>query len=588
MTERNAKGATELSLKRLLYLVLAVAALGGVFLVVNNQGPEAASTAVSGTASAERAYLGTDLAEPVKAGEGPRVWIAGSSEDGRYGKIFDNVRMFCDDIHFTVAGEGALDAKAMRGLQEQDLVILCHPALDRFTDVAELERLIARGCRVIVAAGLEEGSADAPLRAALGIQSKAGQQECREVTFEKPLLPVQPQRAVYGGESQCAAIEVADDAAVYLRCEEGGVPLLYTHAWREGAVCVINGTFLEDASYLGFLSGAIGALLPDFVYPVFGVKTLFLDNFPPASDAGEQAQQVYGYSSEGFAQEVVWPAFQGVSLRTDTPCTTSVLAIASSPDDFGTQNETLLKTAGEAVLQVGGELAFGARCPKGGEVVCNQGLLDDMSAAFPQYTVQGLVLESGDFSREMLDVPNTDIQVVRSALKNRGTLESDEARRSGKGAPVVLPAVTKGNALEDGNLLAICSAVGSYGLVSHVFDMEDLAASAGDAGAWDSAKEQIGLFESEVLAAVPWLEGRTLSDTFDDVKSYREMDFGWAAEGNRVELDCRGAVQGQAFYYHTDRRIADAEGLAYEDVGGGYYLLRMEEAHAEIVLEEGR
>lgn len=588
MTERNAKGATELSLKRLLYLVLAVAALGGVFLVVNSQGPEAASTAASGASSAERTYLGAGSAGSVQEGEGPRVWIVGSSEDGRYGKIYDNVRMFCEDARLTVAGEGTLDAKAMQELQEQDLVILCHPALDRFTDAAALERLIARGCRVIVAAGLAEGNADAPLRAALGIQSKGGLQECREVAFEKPLLPVQPQRAVYGGESQCTVVEVTDDAAVYLRCEEGGVPLLYTHSWQEGAVCVINGTFLEDASYLGFLSGAIGALLPDFVYPVLGVKTLFLDNFPPTSDADGQAQQVYGYSSEGFAQEVVWPAFQGVSLRTDTPCTTSVLAMASSSDDFGVQNETLLKTAGEAVLQVGGELAFGARCPKGGEVVCSQGLLDDFSTAFPQYTVRGLVLEDGEFSRRMLDVPHTDIQVVRSALENGGTRENGEAWRSGEGAPMVLPAVTEGNALEDGNLLAICSAVGAYGLVSHVFDMEDLAASAGDAGAWDSAKEQIGLFESEVLAAVPWLEGRTLSGTFDDVKSYREMNFSWVPEGNRVKLDCQDAVQGQAFYYHTDRRIVDAEGLAYEDMGGGYYLLRMEAAHAEIVLEEGR
>lgn len=577
-----------MSLKRLLYLVLAVAALGGVFLVVNSQGPDAASTAASGAASAERTYLGGGSVGSVQEGEGPRAWIVGSSEDSRYGKIYDNVRMFCEDARLTVAGEGTLDAKAMQELQEQDLVILCHPALDRFTDAAAFERHIARGSRVIVAAGLAEGSADAPLRAALGIQSKAGQQECREVAFENPLLPVQPQRAVYGGESQCTAIEVTDDAVVYLRCEEGGIPLLYTHPWQEGAVCVINGTFLEDASYLGFLSGAIGALLPDFVYPVLGVKTLFLDNFPPTSDADGQAQQVYGYSSEGFAQEVVWPAFQGVSLRTDTPCTTSVLAMASSSDDFGTQNETLLKTAGEAVLQVGGELAFGARCPKGGEVVCNQGLLDDFSAAFPQYTVRGLVLEDGEFSRRMLDAPNTDIQVVRCALENRGSLENGEAWRSGEGAPMVLPAVTEGNALEDGNLLAICSAVGAYGLVSHVFNMEDLAASAGDSGAWDSAKEQIGLFESEVLAAVPWLEGRTLSGTFDDVKSYRELNFSWVPEGNRVKLDCQDAVQGQAFYYHTDRRIVDAEGLAYEDVGGGYYLLRMEAAHAEIVLEEGR
>lgn len=577
MTEHNEKGSPGLSLKRLLYLVLAVAALGGVFLILNSQGPGAASTDGAGAGSvSERTYFDEGS---VKEGEGPRVWILGDAEDARYGKIFDNVRMFCDDIRLAVAGEGTLDTSVV---QKQDLVIVCHPDLDRFADAAELEKLVARGGRVIMAAGLAQGDEDRTLWQMLGIQAKTGQRECRDLVFEEPLLPIQPHHAVYGGKSRYADIKVRDDATVYLRSDKDEVPVLYAHPWQEGAVCVINGTFLEDVCYLGFLSGAIGALLPDFVYPVLGVKTLFLDNFPPTAEVDERVQETYGYSVDGFVQEVVWPAFQGVSLRTDTPCTASVLAVASSSNDFGTQSEPLLKTAGEAVLQVGGELAFGARCSKAGEVVFNRELIDDFATVFPQYTVGSLVLESDEFSSEMLDVPGADIQVVRGILAHDGALSAVE------GTPAVFPAATKGNFLEDGNLLALCSVAGAYGLVSHVFDMDGFAAGANDKGAWDSAKEQIGLFESEVLAKAPWFEGRALSDTKDDVKSYEELSFSWVVEGDRVELDCRGAVQGQAFYYHTDRRIADAEGVAFEDVGGGYYLLRMQAAHAEITLEEGR
>lgn len=576
MTERNTKGAPELSLKRLLYLVLAVAALGGVFLLVNNQGSEAATSLKGGEGASDRTYL---EAGSVKEGEGPRVWVLGSPNEGRYGQIFENVRLFCDDIHLVVAGAGTLDAQAV---QKGDLVIACHPDLSRFVDAADLEGLIARGGRVVAAAGLAEGNRDAALWPAFGIRGKSGQRECREVVFQEALFPVQPQRAVYGGESRCADVEVTDDAVVYLSSEKDEVPIVYAHPWGEGAVCVINGTFLEDARYLGLLSGAIGTLLPDFVYPVLGVKALFLDNFPPATETGEQAQQRYGYSAEGFAQEVVWPAFQGVSLRTETPCTTSMLAVASSPDDFGTQDEALLKAAGEAVLQVGGELSFGARCSGDGKVAFNHDLVNEVAAAFPLYTVRSLALEADDFSPEMLEVPGADIQVVR------GTLAGREEQCAESEGLAVFPAATEGNTIEDGNLLAACSVLGAYGLVSHVFDMEGLVAGADDESSWDSAKEQIGLFESEVLSKAPWLEGRTLSDTKDDAKSYEELDFSWVVEGDRMELDCRSAVQGQAFYYHTDRRIADAEGASFKDVGGGYYLLRMQAAHAEITLEEGR
>ena len=66
------------------------------------------------------------------------------------------------------------------------------------------------------------------------------------------------------------------------------------------------------------------------------------------------------------------------------------------------------------------------------------------------------------------------------------------------------------------------------------------------------------------------------------------MDYGWTTNGSWVELDCSGAAKGQAFFYHTDGRIAGVEGLTYQEVGNGYYLLRMEESRGRIVLEEGK
>ena len=141
--------------------------------------------------------------------------------------------------------------------------------------------------------------------------------------------------------------------------------------------------------------------------------------------------------------------------------------------------------------------------------------------------------------------------------------------------------------MEDGNLFAVCSVLGAYGLVSHVFDVGMLIGSDKNTAAWDLDKRQIGLFESEVLARVPWLEGRTLAQTGGDVRSYQNMDYGWTMSGSRIELDCSGAVKGQAFFYHTDSRIADAEGLTYQEVGNEYYLLRIQENHGIITLEEG-
>lgn len=565
-----------LSFKRFLYIVQAVAALGAVFLIYGVNGSRTAGARIQSCIAPEREFIET---RQLDEGEKPRVWILGDSGDGRCGEIYANVRQLCEDLHFTVAGEGYLNVEEA---EERDLVIFCNNSISPYADPAELEGFIAGGGRVILAAGLAADYGDSRLWPAFGIREISPGEDCHDLIFEKPLLPVQPEQAYYDGDSNSAGIEVRTDAAVYIRDAGSGIPILYTYAWQKGSVCLINGTFLADMRCMGMLTGAIGALLPDFIYPVLGVKAVFLDNFLTAAPADDElCRQMYGYSAEGFVRDVVWPAFEGISLRTDTPYTAAVPA-ASSEESFEAAGDALFTAIGRSVLLFGGELVYAADLGEDGKTVFNGDIIGRFSTDFPGYTVQGMVMETDNFSLEMLDVPGADIRSVRGMLGSRDTRFSWEDGRS------VFPAATVGNSMEDGNLFAIYSVLGAYGMVSHVFDADMLFEEDGDAAAWDLDKRQTGLFESEILASAAWLEGRTLTQTGGDVRSYQNMDYGWARNGSRMELDCSGAAKGQAFFYHTDDRIAGAEGLSYQDVGNGYYLLRIRGNYGIITLEEGR
>lgn len=563
--------------KRFLYIVMIVVVLGGIFLVYSINESRPASVQIQSSPAEEREFTET---RQVNEGERPRVWILGDSEDGASGEIYGNVHQFCGDIHLTVAGEGHFDTG---GIKDQDLVIFCDASLDRYADLKDLEEFIARGGRVILAAGLVEGDGDTCLWPAFGIRKKSGWEDYHNLIFERPLLPIQPEQAYYDGSSGSVQIEVSDDASVYIRDAEKDVPILYTYTWQKGSICLINGSFLTDIRYMGLLTGAISALLPDFVYPVLGVKAVFLDNFPALTSANDElCGRLYGYSTEGFVSEVLWPAFQGVSLRTDTPYTSSILTVASSEESFGTVGDVLFTTIGKSVLQFGGELVYAVNCSEDGKVVFNNDFIKSFSAAFTGYTVQGLSMETDYFFPEMLDVPGADIRSIR------GILESHDIRLAWEDGYTVFPAATKGNSMESGNLFAVCSVLGAYGMVSHVFDVNMLIAGNGDTAAWNLDKRQIGLFESEILVRVPWLEGRTLSQTEGDVRSYQNLDYGFIKSGGRIEFNCSGAAKGQAFFYHTNNRIVGAEGLAYQNVGNGYYLLRIDGNHGIITLEEGK
>lgn len=563
-----------LSLKRLIYIILAVAVLGGILLVygiVENRSSGGSQEAPF----SERAFTET---RQVDEGQKPRIWVLGDPQSERYGAVFRNVCQYCADLHLAVIADGRLN---IAEVEARDLVVFCDGTVSRYVDLNELEDFVAEGGHVIFGAGVDGEMEEDALWTTLGIQNWDVPKDCHDLVFKKPLLPVQPKQAFYDGASSSAQIEVIDDASVYIEDAKSEVPLLYARDWQKGKVCMINGTFLADMHCMGLLAGAIGTLLPDFVYPVLGVKAVFLDNFPVVSSANDElSRQAYGYSVTGFVEDVAWPVFQGISLRTETPYTASVPVMSSSGDDFGMIDDDLLMSIGSSIRQFDGELVYGAACSDE-TVVFNQAAIDEFSNAFPNYTVRGLVLEEGGFSPNMLKVSGADIRVVRS------TLDDGDTRLSWENGLAMFPELTRGSGMEQGNLFAIYSLLGAYGMVSHGFDFSLLSAWDGKTAIWDLDKKQIGIFESDVLARATWLEGRTLAQTEGDVRSYQTMEYGWMANGDSLELECSGIVKGQAFFYHTDARIIDAQGLSYESVGNGYYLLRVQDNHASITLQEG-
>lgn len=284
------------SFKRFLHVVLIIAGLGGIFLIYNIHESKPSSVQTMSGPALEREFMAQRQVDP---GDTPRVWILGDPEDARCGAIYGNVLQLCRDLRLTVAGEGRLDAEEA---EERDLVIFCDDSPSRWADPEELMEFVSGGGRVILAAGLAEGNGDSALWPVFGVREINPGDDFHYLLFEKPLLPLQPEKAWYDGSSGSARLKVRESAEIYVRVVgDEDIPIVYTHSWQRGSVCVINGTFLADVRCAGLLTGAITALLPDFLYPVLGVKTVFLENFPmitPEDDA--LCRQVYGYSAEGF------------------------------------------------------------------------------------------------------------------------------------------------------------------------------------------------------------------------------------------------------------------------------------------------
>ncbi len=563
-----------LSWKRLCYVIFMVSVVSAVFMIYNINEERTKNIKTENDREIRQTFL---QARPLSEETRQTVWLFGDEKKEIYGDIYQNVRRLFLDLHFAVAEE---ERFLPEKIKTDDLVVFCEDSIGSYADLAALGDFVERGGRVILAAGLAEGNTDSYIWPYLGIREKSVRENYNRLSFQKPLFPFQQEEMTYDGYSLSTWIHVGSDAMVYIEDAKKGVPILHTYESGEGGMCLINGTFLSDARCMGLLTGAAGALLSDFIYPVLGIKTVFLDDFPMITFINDKAcMKLYGCSTESFVRDVVWPNFQGISLRTDTPYTSGILTVASSEKSFPAVNDSLFTTIGKSALQYEGELIYTQKCLNPNQIYFNQAFIDEFHSVFSNYEIHGLGLQTEDFTEEMTKIPQAEIDIIRGMLgypKLRFSCEDDR---------FVYPAATIGNSMEEGNLFAISSVAAAYGMISHVFDINALIAEDAHTPSWDLDKKQIGIFEAKALRAAPWLHGVTLSETKDYIKSYLNLDYRWNKSGNRIELSVSGIGKGQTFFYRTGGRIQKAEGLSYEEAGNGYYLLRVLENHAVIEME---
>lgn len=565
-----------LSIKRLIYVMLIVVVVSAVFMIYNVNEERARRIRIQNHPVEVCEFTPSQEVSPSLR---PRVWLLGGDGRETYKEIYENCLELFQSLHFVVESRDRLDTvEADSG----DLVVFCGESVGKYADLKELDEFISRGGKVILAAGLPEGNEDSYLWPMLAIREKSVRENYHRLRFEKPLLPLQAEEMAYDGYSLSTWLSVGEEAQVYIRDAEKGVPLLYVCPYGQGSVCLINGTFLADGRCAGLLTGAAGLLWEDFIYPVLGVKAVFLDNFPMITYIDDKlCMQMYGCSTEGFVRDVVWPAFQGITLRSRTPYTSSVLAAASSQKSFPAINDSLFTTIGKSALQYDGELVYAANCLQDGAVQYNHSFIDEFNTVFVNYEMRGLALQSDRLLEGMLSIPGADVRAVRGRLGDKTLSFSDN------GSYFVFPAATAGNSVEEGNLFAISSVLGAYGMISHVFDVNTLIAKDAETASWDVDKRQLGVFESEILNPTSYLEGKTLSQLGGQVRSYLNLSYGWEKTGGEIRLECGGMMKGQAFFLRTRHDIVGARGLTYEEIGNGYYLLRVQDNHAAIVVEEG-
>lgn len=566
-----------LSVKRLLYVILLVVTVSSLFMIYNINEEKTKKIEIYNK-SIEEEPLSQEISIS-KEGE-LKYLIIGDNTKENYKDIYMNTCLIMSDLKLSYEKKGKIGAK---DLDNNTILIFCDDVVSKYIDLKTLGQFIIDGGKVIFAAGLAEGNEESYLYPFLGIKEKTIKENYNELRFVKEFFPIQYEEMKYDGYNSSTWLSIKSDAKVYVEDTNKKVPILYSYSYQKGKSFVINGTFMTDINCSGMLTAAIGSIVEDFIYPVIGNTSVFLDNFPMVTYINDKAcMRLYGRNTESFVRDIVWPVFLGISLRNNIPYTSAVLVESSKEKSFPNINDSLFSIIGKSALQYEGELVYASNFDEENKVFINNDFIEKFNEIFPKYNVNGLVMMSEKLNKDIINGPNVDIRSIRGHL----SLGEEDNRFANKASYSVFPAATFGNTVEEGNLLELMSVISSYGMVSHVFDINTLIAEDEDTPSWDKYKKQIGVFEEKVLKPASYLEGKTLSQMANRVKSYTNMEFGWKKEGSCIEIDCCKFIEGQAFYYKTNHEIESADGLSFEKIGNGYYLLKLVNEHAVIELKE--
>ena len=467
-----------------------------------------------------------------------------------------------------------------------DIIVFCNDVVSENIDLQVLGKYIENGGKIILAAGLPEGSQDSYLNPYLGIVEKTIKEPHSNFSVVENFLPYGESEIGYDGFSATTWISIQDDAEVYVSTKDKNIPVIYSYTYGKGESMVINASILEDKDSVGIITSAMAELLTDFIYPIMGVKLIFLDNFPIATELNDsESLMLYGRDTESFVLDRIWPLFQSMGLRNDIKYTAGILTAANYENAFPTASENLIYSIGKSTLQYGGELVFLGNFLGKDELAFNTTFTDSFYEVFGNYEVNGFAVQAGNiddkiFSQVKQEYPDVDItRVSTGSDATSGVISQNDGIYN-------LPIMSSGINWAESASFNMVSNMSAYGLLSHRFDINRLMGFTGMETTWEENKELLSEFEEKVYTPLHWLEPVTLSQSQDYLEGFLSLDYVWGKNADDIEINCTNLKQNQAFLFRTDKVVQEVQGGSFEKINEHYYLIKIFDTTANIILEE--
>lgn len=413
--------------------------------------------------------------------------------------------------------------------------------------------------------------------------------------------------------------ELDPKARLHMSSAEG-LPLLWEYDCGQGKYVVYNGSGLSDKINRGVVTAMLGLGKAAYVYPVVGMKMVFIDDFPAPIPEGnhEKIDREFQLSIPQFYRQIWWPDMLGTAEKYNVRYTGMIIETYNDQvrPPFLSENDPVAKTNlivyGRELLKSGGELGLHGYnhqplAPEGykqQELAYNSwNSRQDMALSltelqryakdvYPDYEFQVYVPPSNILSpegRQALLQAFPRLKVIAS-LYNAGIEENTAYIQDfGKGPDGVfeIPRVSSDYIRSGESDWAILNVINAMGVFTHFVHPDEIFYPESAEQSWHEMHDNLESLLKEIQDEYGWLRSCTASRGADYLDDYLNLNYRLVEDKDKLTLYCWGFKEEVYFILKTSNHIAEWSGCQVERIDENTYLLKIAEPEVHLQFESG-
>lgn len=394
-------------------------------------------------------------------------------------------------------------------------------------------------------------------------------------------------------------------------------PIVWDVKYGKGRFLVNNGTMFTRKDCRGLIVGGISFLDENFIYPVFNMKLVYIDDFPAPFPQGynKRIKEDYSRNIEGFYRDVWWPDIIKSSFQYNLKYTGLIIETynnnVKAPFDGPKRGDKKnLIIYGRELINSGGELGIHGYnhqpLAETGYVKENDGYMpwkspNDMEASikeitifaksiFPFYNFQVYVPPSNILSptgRKSLLKAAPSIRIL-SSVYYKDASDDQYAQEFVKNTDgiIELPRISSGYNDTEDSLWNEYNSITSIGVFSHFIHPDDVLDSArnGDSS-WEDLYTEYNKLMSNIDRNFNWLRAMTASGGGYEIKKSDETKFALYKTATGVKGYCNKDIKDSCFILRSSNKVNSKLNCTVSRIDDGVYLVTASDSVFEISID---